>query len=76
MGFTLNEVAELLHLEDGLYCEETRALAEHKLEDVREKLAGLQRIEQALTELVRTCHEQVGPNKCPLITSLRKSSEY
>lgn len=71
LGFTLNEIAELLLLEDGSYCEETSALAEQKLENVRGKLASLQRIEQALTALIQTCHESRNSNECPLITSLQ-----
>ena len=36
LGFSLDEIAELLRLEDGTHCEEASSLAEHKLKDVRE----------------------------------------
>ena len=39
LGFSLDEIAELLRLEDGTHCEEASSLAEHKLQDVREKMA-------------------------------------
>ncbi|MGH8833200.1 MAG: Hg(II)-responsive transcriptional regulator, partial [Polaromonas sp.] len=56
LGFSLDEIAELLRLEDGTHCEEASSLAEHKLKDVREKLADLTRMETALSGLVRACH--------------------
>ena len=31
LGFSLDEIAELLRLEDGTHCEEASSLAEHKL---------------------------------------------
>ncbi|VFT06757.1 putative transcriptional regulator protein MerR [Escherichia coli] len=34
LGFSLDEIAELLRLEDGTHCEEASGLAEHKLKDV------------------------------------------
>ncbi|RCX57479.1 MerR family transcriptional regulator [Escherichia coli] len=36
LGFSLDEIAELLRLDDGTHCEEASSLAEHKLKDVRE----------------------------------------
>lgn len=71
LGFTLRGIAELLLLEDGSHCEETAALAEYKLEDVREKLAGLQRTEQSLVKLIHRCHEDKSVS-CPLISSLHQ----
>jgi MerR family mercuric resistance operon transcriptional regulator len=71
LGFSLDEVAELLKLEDGTHCGEARSLAEHKLQNVREKLADLQRIETALDQLVTRCGSARGAVKCPLISSLQ-----
>ena len=48
LGFSLDEIAELLRLEDGTHCEEASSLAEHKLKDVREKMADLARMEAVL----------------------------
>ncbi|MCE0733975.1 Hg(II)-responsive transcriptional regulator [Halomonas sp. G15] len=74
LGFSLDEIAELLRLEDGTHCQEASTLAEHKLRDVREKVASLQRIERTLDELVQACHEQEGSITCPLIASLHEGS--
>ncbi len=70
LGFSLDEIAELLQLEDGTHCEEASRLAEQKLVDVRVKLANLQKMEMVLSELVRACHTKNSPDGCPLITSL------
>ena len=72
LGFSLDEIAELLRLEDGTHCEEASSLAEHKLKDVREKQADLARIEAALTDLVCACHAAKGKVSCPLIASLQE----
>ncbi|OIQ88996.1 mercuric resistance operon regulatory protein [mine drainage metagenome] len=71
LGFSLDEVAELLRLEDGTRCEEASILAEHKLKDVHEKLADLERMEAVLSELVSACHTRQGNVSCPLIASLQ-----
>lgn len=70
LGFSLDEIAELLRLEDGTHCEEASSLAEHKLKDVREKQADLARMEAALSDLVCACHATKGNVSCPLIASL------
>ena len=70
LGFSLDEIAELLRLEDGTHCDEASHLAEHKLKDVREKLADLKRMETALSQLVHACHTRKGNVSCPLIASL------
>jgi MerR family mercuric resistance operon transcriptional regulator len=71
LGFSLDEIGELLKLEDGARCSEARQLAEHKLLDIRHKLGDLQRIEAALTELVSRCSVVRGRVHCPLIASLQ-----
>ena len=71
LGFSLDEIAELLRLEDGAHCDEASSLAEFKLKDVREKLADLTHMEAALTELVCACHAAKGKVSCPLIASLQ-----
>jgi MerR family mercuric resistance operon transcriptional regulator len=71
LGFSLDEVADLLRLEDGTRCDEARALAEQKLADARRKLADLQRIESVLAGLVTRCTAERGRIRCPLIASLQ-----
>src|SRR5882757_1730370 len=60
LGFGLDEIADLLKLEDGTHCGEASSLAEHKLRDIQDKLAGLQRMEAVLIRLVCACHSRTG----------------
>lgn len=71
IGFTLDEIAQLLKLDDGTHCAEAREIAEHKLIDVRRRLADLQRIEFALSGLIDRCAASRGKVTCPLIESLQ-----
>lgn len=73
IGFTLDEIAQLLQLEDGTHCSQARTIAEHKLTDVRHRLEDLQRIETALAQLVKRCAAGRGKVTCPLIASLQKT---
>ncbi|MEW6580526.1 MAG: Hg(II)-responsive transcriptional regulator [Chloroflexota bacterium] len=73
LGFSLDDVAELLKLEDGTHCTEAREQAEHKLADVRAKLADLRRIERALQGLIERCCEVRGQVRCPLISALQEA---
>ena len=72
LGFSLDEVGDLLRLEDGTHCEEASALAEHKLKDVREKIERLVKIEKALSDMVSQCHARPDSIACPLIASLHE----
>ena len=71
LGFSLDEIAELLLLDDGTHCREARSLAELKLVSVREKLTDLQRIESTLVQLVDRCASARRAVACPLIASLQ-----
>ena len=71
LGFSLDEVAGLLTLDDGTHCDEARDLAEQKLADVRARLTDLRRIESVLKTLVNSCQARHGTVSCPLIASLQ-----
>ena len=71
LGFSLEEVGELLKLEDGTRCSDARKLAEIKLTDVRQKLQDLQNIESALAQLIDHCIASRGKVSCPMIASLQ-----
>lgn len=74
LGFSLDEVAGLLRLDDGTRCGEARELAERKLEAVRDKLGALRRIEVTLEHLVQDCRGRRGTVSCPLISALHQRS--
>ncbi|OJX03977.1 MAG: MerR family transcriptional regulator [Burkholderiales bacterium 70-64] len=70
LGFSLDEIGQLLKLEDGTHCSEAAELAALRLDDVRAKLSDLRRIEAALSTLVGECHAHQGNVSCPLIAAL------
>ncbi len=71
LGFSLDEIGQLLKLEDGTHCAEAREIAEHKCADVRRRMADLARIDAALTALIEHCAASRGKVNCPLIQSLQ-----
>ncbi|MDP3759709.1 MAG: MerR family DNA-binding protein, partial [Ramlibacter sp.] len=73
LGFSLDEIADLLKLEDGSSCAQARQKAQAKLADVRAKLADLHRMEDTLAGLIKLCGTAKGKVRCPLIAALRRS---
>lgn len=71
LGFSLDEVAQLLRLDDGAHCREARAIAEARLQDVRARLHDLKRIEGSLAQLVARCDTARGQVCCPVIAALQ-----
>jgi MerR family mercuric resistance operon transcriptional regulator len=72
LGFSLDEIADLLMLEDGSSCAQARQKAQAKLADVRAKLADLRRMEDALVGLIKLCGAAKGKVRCPLIAALKR----
>lgn len=70
LGFTLEEVANLLKLEDGRNCRETERLAQQKLVTVQARIADLRRLRKTLQELIGRCGVGRGKIACPIIKSL------
>lgn len=70
LGFSLDEVTDLLALEDGRHCREAEQLGSRKLSTVRERMAQLRRVEKVLATLVDQCQCNTGKVRCPLIAAL------
>ena len=70
LGFSLEEIAGLLTLDDGTHCDDARVMAEQKLGDVRAKQRDLRRMESALRQLVADCCASQDTITCPLIAAL------
>jgi MerR family transcriptional regulator, mercuric resistance operon regulatory protein len=70
LGFTLEEIANLLSLNDRP-CGQVQELAEHKLGAVKEKMADLRRLEKALKALLVQCRSNDDDSHCPIIDSLQ-----
>lgn len=64
MGFSLDEIAELMQLNDMTDHLQARKLAETKIATINERITHLQQMQHALQHLVKTCK----PGKpCPII---------
>ena len=72
LGFTLEEIAELLRLEEARACAETRALAAHKMRLIDRKLTGLAAMRKALAGLVQQCDMKQSSKGCPIIEVLEQ----
>lgn len=70
LGFSLDDVEALLSLDDGQACSAARAIGEHKLADIRQRVRDLRTLEKALKALVDRCGVTRGRVKCPLIETL------
>ncbi|MCX7514239.1 Hg(II)-responsive transcriptional regulator [Frateuria sp. GZRR35] len=70
LGFSLDEVADLLALDDGRHCRDAERIGAKKLAMVRERIDQLRRVEQALAGLVQQCHRNRGKVQCPMMASL------
>lgn len=69
LGFTLDEITELLRLEHGQSCRETRLLAESKLESIEKRIDDLSRMRSMLKDLIAECADS-GRRSCPIIETL------
>ncbi|MFT5706910.1 MAG: MerR family mercuric resistance operon transcriptional regulator [Oceanospirillaceae bacterium] len=69
LGFTLEEIASLLLLGEQ-QCLSVQAIAEHKLVDIKEKIANLARLEHLLEDLVIRCKCNPSETACPIVTAL------
>jgi MerR family mercuric resistance operon transcriptional regulator len=69
LGFTLDEIVNLLSLSDES-CDQVQILAEHKLDAVKKRMTDLRRLEKALKTLLMQCNSNEDNNHCPIIDSL------
>src|SRR5215468_4131605 len=69
LGFSLDEVEELLALADGGpdSCEAARALAESHVAELERRIADLHRMRASLDVLVATCERPRVDRSCPLL---------
>ncbi len=70
LGFTLDEIATLLALEDGANRKAIRKVAADRLVQIRKKLADLTRMEHALSHLIHECEAHGRAKKCPIIAAI------
>jgi Hg(II)-responsive transcriptional regulator len=70
LGFTLNEIRELMRLEQGGSRNAIRKIAGERLTNIREKIVTLERMERVLSELLCECEHTATAAPCPIIAAL------
>ena len=71
LGFSLEEVAELLRLNDGGGRRASvRALATQRLAQIEQRLAELERMRKTLRHLLHECHGDGPLDGCPIIEAV------
>jgi MerR family mercuric resistance operon transcriptional regulator len=75
LGFSLEEVATLLELEDGTDRRSIRRIAAARLEETRHRIADLRRIERVLAHLLHECETHSKALPCPIIGAIATAGE-
>ena len=72
LGFTLDEVEELLHLAAGGpdACDAVRELAEDRCADLEARIADLRRMHASLSDLIATCERPTADRDCALLEAI------
>lgn len=70
LGFSLEEVSELLSLEDGIDRTSIRRIASERLQEIQAKLDDLNRMKKALSHLIHECEHTGKEQPCPIIATL------
>jgi MerR family mercuric resistance operon transcriptional regulator len=75
LGFSLEEVRALLGLGGGhdLTCGEVRALTQHHIAAIRDKVRDLKRLERILSNLAAQCKADKVPD-CPILDALNAAT--
>ena len=78
LGFSLNEIAELLSLRvrKGARCQLVRSTAERRRRDVESKIARLTAVHAALAKLIAACSEQSATDDCPILAALEGEQDW
>ncbi len=74
LGFTLQEISELLSLkmEPGRECADVKKRVKAKMADIENRVESLQRMKTVLTNLSRMCIGKGPASHCPILDALDK----
>jgi Hg(II)-responsive transcriptional regulator len=72
LGFTLNEIKELLSLraDSRTTCADVRNRAAAKIADIKAKIRTLQRMKKALVKVTKACSGQGPIGECPILDAI------
>lgn len=75
LGFSLDEVSELLALDEETDRERARAFAQAKIADVESRIRQLEEMRSALQGLVSCCEHTEAPAPCPILHALANAAK-
>ncbi|MFQ5671660.1 MAG: heavy metal-responsive transcriptional regulator [Nitrospinales bacterium] len=77
LGFTLEEIAELLKLRvrKGKACGPVLRKAQGKLDEVEKKIRNLKSMRKALTGLIEKCRTNAPTSDCPILENFEMEAE-
>jgi Hg(II)-responsive transcriptional regulator len=77
LGFTLNEIMELLKLrvKKNENCESVLAKTQIKLDEVDQKIKGLKSMKKVLQQMIHQCQEATLTSDCPILCSFESGRE-
>ncbi|GBE07535.1 mercuric resistance operon regulatory protein [bacterium BMS3Bbin11] len=69
LGFSLQEITELLELGDG-HCDDVRHRAEEKRTIIDQQIKDLQNLQETLDTLIQACQCDGDTSHCPIVETL------
>ena len=72
LGFTLNDIEELLHLADGgpATCQAAKSMARTRIVDLEQRIDELTGMRDALARLIDTCDQPRAQRDCPILQEI------
>jgi MerR family mercuric resistance operon transcriptional regulator len=76
LGFTLDDIEELLHLADGgpVCCDEAKTMARARITDLQRRIENLAGMCDALARLVDTCDQPRAQRDCPILHDIQTAA--
>ena len=76
LGFTLDDIEELLHLAEGGpdSCDEARAMTHTRIADLQQRIEELAGMRDALARLVDTCDQPRAERDCPILCDIETAA--
>jgi MerR family transcriptional regulator, mercuric resistance operon regulatory protein len=76
LGFTLNDIEELLHLAGGgpASCNTAKTMARTRIADLDRRIDELTAMRDALIQLINTCDQPRGERDCPILEEIETAA--
>jgi len=76
LGFTLDDIEDLLHLADGGpdSCDDARSMARTRIIDLQQRIDELMGMRDALARLIDTCGQPRAERDCPILRDIETAA--